>query len=559
MAAKNKRNNFLIQGSILAATSLIVRIIGLVYRIPMMNVIGDEGSGIYNNTFEIYNLALILSSYSLPIAVSRLVAVRRVNKEYKNSYRILLCALAFAFIVGLASWLIVFFGADFIAGFITDGNSAIFPLRVLSPTLFVFAFMGVLRGFFQGRNTMIPTAISQLLEQVVNAVVSIVASIILVKNFSASVNVASYGAAGGTFGTLAGALTGLIFLVFVFILYKPLFNKKMRHDSDENRESYQTIFRLLIITVVPIILSQTVYQISGILDVSIFNHIMSNKKIEPFDLEVLKKAVIGEVYKEDYRDALMGIYGLKYKLLSNVPVAIATAIAAAIVTSIAGAYEKGMSDAINNKIHAAIKFNMIVAIPSAVGMGVLASPILKLLFHETHQLPANMLRIGSVAIVFFALSTLSSAVLQGINRLRIPVINSAISLAIHIVLVVILLKFTHLSAYALVIGNVSFALVVCILNWLCIEKYMNYHQEIIKTFVIPFVSAGLMGVATYFTYKGIMILAENNTIATLIAILVAVIVYFVLLIFLRGLDEEELEFLPMGRKLTRMLKKLHLL
>jgi stage V sporulation protein B len=245
MSARNKSNHFLVQGSILAVTSLIVRMIGLVYRIPMTNIIGDEGMGIYNNTFEIYNIALILSSYSLPLAVSKLVAVRRINKEYRNSYRIFLSAMAFAVSVGLFTTLIIFFGADFIATFY-EGESIAFPLRVLSPTIFVFAIMGVLRGFYQGKNTMIPTAVSQLLEQIMNAVVSIVASYILVQNYSASINVASYGAAGGTLGTFVGALTGLLFLLFVFVVYKPVLNKQMRHDTDDNREDIKSVMKLLI-------------------------------------------------------------------------------------------------------------------------------------------------------------------------------------------------------------------------------------------------------------------------------------------------------------------------
>ena len=161
--------------------------------------------------------------------------------------------------------------------------------------------------------------------------------------------------------------------------------------------------------------------------------------------------------------------------------------------------------------------------------------------------------------MFYALSTVSSAVLQGINRLRIPVINSAISLIVHIALVVVLLTFTPLSTYALVIGNVTFALVVCILNWISIEKYLDYHQEIIKTFVIPFVSAGLMGVAAYFAYWGLELWTGSNAIAILLAILVAVIVYFSFLIFLKGVDEEELAFIPKGAAIVRILKKLHLL
>jgi stage V sporulation protein B len=559
MSAKNKSNHFLVQGSILAATSLIVRIIGLLYRIPMTNIIGDEGMGLYNMTFEIYNIALILSSYSLPMAVSKLVAVRTSNKEHRNAYRIFLSAMTIAISVGLIATLIIFIGADFIANVFFDNADIALPLRVLAPTIFVFAIMGVLRGFYQGKNTMIPTAVSQVLEQIINAVVSVAASYLLVKNFNTSINVISYGAAGGTLGTFTGACIGLLFLLFVFVLYKPLINKQMRSDKESVRESYKTIFKLLFITIAPIILSQTVYQISGFLDGVLFMQIMGTKEIATFDMEVLENAVSGQLYSDDFRSTLMGIYGTKYRLLTNVPVAIATAIAASIVTTIAAAHARGMREAIRSKVHVAIKFNMIIAIPSAVGMGVLASPILQMLFGDANRLPANFLRLGAISIVFYALSTISTAILQGINKLKVPVINSAFSLGFHIILVFVLLSFTPLSTYALVIGNVTFAMVVCILNWISIAKHLDYQQEIIKTFVIPTVSAGLMGVITYFTYQGLYLLSGSNRLSVIIAILVAILVYLLLLVFLKGVEEEELASVPKGATIIRVLKRLHLL
>ena len=558
MSERNKSNHFLVQGSILAAASLLVRIIGLIYRIPMIRIIGLEGTGLYNYSFEVYNIALILSSYSLPLAVSRLVAVRRVKKEHKNAYRIFLCAMAFAITVGFIAAMIIFFGADLIANAAFKSPNVALPLRVLAPTIFIFSIMGVLRGFYQGKNSMIPTAVSQVLEQIINAVVSIVAAYLLVKNYSASVNVASYGAAGSTLGTFTGACIGLLFLLFVYVLYKPTINKQIRHDKTEHMESYGSVFKILLLTIAPVVLSQTVYQISGLIDGSLFGNVMSTKLITNSDNEVLK-AVVGQLYIDKNRDTLWGIYSGEYRLLTNVPVAIATAIGAAIVTSISADKVRGLEEAIRSKVHTAIKFNMIIAIPSAVGMGVLATPIMSLLFKDSYQLSANVMMLGCASIVFYALSTITTAILQGAGKMRVPVINSAISLGIHIILVFCLLKFTNLSTYALVIGNVTFPLGVCILNWLSVEKHLHYRQEIIKTFAIPFVSAGLMGVATYFTYLGLDKWTGINLISTIVAILVAVLVYFALLIFLRGVNEHELEFLPKGPKIVKILKKMHLL
>lgn len=559
MASQEKSNHFLVQGSILAAASLLVRIIGLIYRIPMTRIIGDEGMGSYTIAFEVYNIALILSSYGLPLAVSKLVTARAINKEHRNAYRIFQLSLVFSIIIGLIAATVLFFGAEFFATVINEDPYAVLPIRVLAPTIFIFSVMGVFRGFYQGKNTMIPTAFSQVLEQVINAIVSVAAAYLLMKNYSASVNVAAYGAAGGTLGTLVGAMTGLLFLIFVFILYRPYLRKQMRQDRSEYRESYRDILKLLLLTISPIILSQTVYHINGFIDNSMFSKIMVSKELTQFDQSVFSSTSLGKLYSDENIRILIGKYGNKYRLLTNVPVAIASAIGAAIVTSITAAMVKGRDQEIRNKTHAAIKFNMIIAIPSAVGMAVLAYPILTLLFPGSHQLEANFLRLGSVSIVFYSLSTVSTAILQGINKLKIPVINSAISLGLHVILVFLLLWFTPLSTYALVIGNVSFALVVSILNWIAIEKYLAYKQEIMKSFIIPIISAGLMGVITHFTYLGLHQLTGSNAISTLIALVFAVVIYFALLIFMKGLEEEELLNLPKGASIVRILRKLHLI
>lgn len=559
MVTDKRENQFLIQGSILAAASLIVRIIGMIYRIPMTRIIGDEGMGLYTIAYELYSITLILSSYSLPLAVSKLVAAKNINREHKNTFRIFITAMGFALVVGLTASLILFFGADFFATVLNNDSNAILPIRVLAPTLFVFSIMGVFRGFYQGKNTMIPTAISQVIEQIINAIVSVLAAYLLMKNYSASVNVASYGAAGATLGTLMGAIAGLLFLLFVYIIYRPVLRKQINSDRNPYLDSYKDILKILIITISPIILSQTVYHISGVIDNAMFSNIMATKEVTHFDSTVFTNTAPGSLYTAENIRILIGIYGNKYRNLSNIPVAIATAIGTATVTSIAAAKARGMDGVIRNKTHVAIKFNMIIAIPSAVGMGVLAYPILETLFPGSHQLDANYLRLGSIAIVFYSLSTVTTSILQGINRLRTPVINSAISLGFHVVLLFLLLKYTSLSGYAMVIGNVTFALVVCILNWLSLEKYLNYKQEIIKTFVIPTVSAGLMGIAIYFIHMGLYKWTSSNTFATIISIFMAVIIYFAFLIFMKGVEEEELENLPKGDVLIRFLRWAHIL
>ncbi|MDO4555061.1 MAG: polysaccharide biosynthesis protein, partial [Lachnospiraceae bacterium] len=413
---KKNTNDFLVQGSILAAASIVVRMIGLLYRIPMNNILGQSGMGLYSLAFEIYNLGLILSSYSLPLAVSKMVSAKMVKKEYKNVKRIIICSMAFAAVAGIIMTSILFFGADLIAKYIFATPDMAYPLRALAPTIFVFSIMGVLRGLFQGQGTMIPTSFSQIIEQIINAIVSVALPAFIMYKFATSPHVSAYAAAGGTTGTLMGALASLIFLIVVYTFYRPVFSKQVRHDKSTELDSYQDIFKIMIMTIVPVILSQTVYQISGTLDGSLFSHISAAKGVAT-----------------DKVQSLYGIYSGYYRLLTNVPVAIASALGTSAIPTIVASRVLKDEEAVQKQISATIKFNMLIAIPSFVGMTVLAKPILNILFPAAGSLAVKCLTIGSVAVVFFSLSTVSSAILQGIDLMKLSVINSAISLGIHVV------------------------------------------------------------------------------------------------------------------------------
>ncbi len=539
---KLNRNNFMVQGSILAFSSILVRLIGIIYRIPMVNTIGEEGSGYYSMAFNIYNIALILSSYSLPMAVSKLVAAHNVKKEYRNSLRVLLSAMFFAIIAGLIFATALYLGADFIAVKIYNMEYVAYPLRVLAPTIFVFAVMGVLRGFFQGKSTMLPTAISQVLEQIVNAIVSVAAAVYFVKMHDASPKVAAYGAAGGTLGTLSGAIAGFGFLSIVFIMYLPTIKRQLSRDNSGQLNGYRTVYGLLFITVIPVIFSNFIYQFSGILDDIIFSRLL-----------------VGKGMAESVRSEIIGVYSTKYKLLTNLPIAVSSAMAASLIPSIVTSKTLGNLSDVKNKVGVAVKFNMIIAIPAAVGMSVLGGPIMQMFFPGSSELAGKLLLYGSIAVVFYALSTITNAVLQAINRLTYPAINALVSLVLHIIILVCLLQFTELNAYALMIGNITFPLVICILNWFQIARSLHYHQEVIKTFLIPTISASIMGIVAIVAYKGLYYLLSSNTISVILSIGFAAAIYFILLIAMKGIGVNEIARLPKGNLIVKIFSRLHLL
>ena len=221
-------------------------------------------------------------------------------------------------------------------------------------------------------------------------------------------------------------------------------------------------------TFAPIILSQFVYQLSGSVDNAMFGLIMGGKGLD-----------------EAERLSLLGIYGGKYRLLTNVPVAIASSLGASMIPSIVASRVMKREQETADKIYMTIKFNMLLAIPCAAGMFALASPVMRLVFGDGRKLTAELLMLGSCAVVFFSLSTVTNAVLQGIDQMRKSVTHSAISLAVHAVLVYVMLDKLNWGVYGLVIGNVTFALAVCVLNWAAIGRTLGYRQEVKTTFLLP--------------------------------------------------------------------------
>lgn len=544
----NKKNagassgNFLVQGSILAAAGIIVRLIGLVYKVPMTRILGDDGIGYYNTAYEIYSIGLILSSYSLPLAISKLISAKRVRGQYQDSRRVFKSGIIFGIVSGGFMTLLLLFGADWITTTIFNSPGSALPLKVMAPTILVFSIMGVIRGYFQGCGNMIPTSMSQIVEQVVNAIVATIASYTFITWFALRENPGSYGAAGGTLGALSGSIASLILLSFLMFRQR---KSQRAFDSQPQTiplESWKSVFTALFLTLTPIILSQFVYQLSGTVDNSLFGQIMGQKGLT-----------------EKERLSLLGIYGGKYRLLSNVPVAIASSLGASMIPSIVASSTQHRPEEVKHKICSTIKFNMLIAIPCAMGMGVLASPIMRLIFRDSREMTANLMMIGAPAVVFFSLSTVTNSVLQGIDLMRKSVTHSAISLAIHVVLVYVMLKYFNWGPYGLVIGNVTFALIVCILNWIAIGRHLRYKQEVRTTFLLPLAAAAVMGIVAFAVYHSIYALVPSNKLGLLICVPLAMITYGVLIVLLKAVTPEELTEMPFGRTLLNLCKKTHLM
>ena len=570
----NRKESFLVQAGILAAAGLISRIIGLLYRSPLAAVIGDLGSGYYQAAYSIYTIVLLISSYSIPSAISKVIAQKLAVREYRNAHRIFLCSIWYVLVIGGAASLFLFFGA----GLLVDG-AAIPVLRVFAPTVFLYGLLGVLRGYFQAHKSMIQTSVSQILEQVANAAISIGAAVALIKIFAGNAgngiiidaqlknspaqygmvlgaasakyyasyetSKAMYGAMGSAMGTGAGVLVGLLFMWGIYRLNKELFHKRIRRDRTRAIDTYQDIARTITQVVTPFILSTAAYNLSTSLNSVMYLKLYRYVK----DIE------------ETTAYANYGVFSYKAVTIANIPVAFANSMASAMIPSVAQLVAQRDYEQARRKINLAIKSTMMIAIPSAVGLAVLAKPITWLLFpqKETVDLAAKLLIALAVTVIFFSLSTLSSSILQGIGKVKTPIYNAVIALVVQTSVLLGLLLLTDLDLYALVIANIVYSGLMCVLNQLSVRKAIGYRQEWVKTFLVPLLAASLMGVAAWTVYDVMYLVTSSTVVSVVPAIVVAVGVYFVMLIAFRGVEEQELRSIPKGYLIVKVAKKCRLM
>ncbi|MCD8396065.1 MAG: polysaccharide biosynthesis protein [Lachnospiraceae bacterium] len=551
MKEKNKSGNgFLVQGSILAGAAIIAKVIGMLYRVPLQNILGNQGNGYYSTANEVYAILLMVSCFNMPLAVSRLVSARVHRGEYRNAHRVFLCAVRFAMVLGGAIALVTYVCAGFITKYMMSMELAVYGLRVLAPAIFISAILGTFRGYFQGYGTMVPTAFSQVIEQIVNAIVSLVCANIMYsygESLAASQGNASlapaWGAAGATFGTVASITVALILVMLIYLLQAKSLRTRMRKDHTGVRESSADIYRELIVTILPVILSTVVYNITNVLDLGVFSNILQRQG-----------------YTEEQATTIWGIYSGQFRVLMNVPLALASSLSPSVVPSLTAAMEKRDKADARRKVSSSIRFTMFLTIPCAVGMAALAEPIITMLFtNETGTpLSVGIMQVGSLMIIFYALSTLSTGILQGLGRMRQPLIHCCIALVIHLAALYILLTTFRLNIYSVVIANIIFALIICVMNAVSIARFLNYRQEIYRTFVVPAVVSVIMAAAAYLVYMAVHTFL-GNTVSTFIAVIAGVLVYGIGMVSFHGVTQEEIASLPKGTVLIRILRKMGLL
>lgn len=538
----SKTSNILRQGAILAFAGIFARFIGFLYRVPLTAMLGDRGNAIYASGYYIYTLFLIISSAGLPAAISKMVSERIALNKYREAHSIFRVSMLFAIFSGLTSMLILYFGAVWLEKFggVTGSRYAI---MTLAPTVFIVSIMSVYRGYFQGMKSTIPTATSQIIEQIINAIFSILMCYILLNaTFSAQLiggNIAG-AAAGGTIGTGVGAFFGLLTLIYIYNKNKNEIFYYARLDKSETLAS-STLLKELAMTSIPIILGSAVFSLTNIIDMKM----------------IMSRLMSSGAFSENQAEILYGQLTGKYLVITALPISISTSLATASIPEIAEAIALKNTKEANDKINFTVKLTMIISIPAAIGISVLANQILWCLF-PTQKEGGILLMVGGVSVIFLALTQIMGGMLQGISKYYIPVIAALCGALIKIVINYTLVAIPSINVVGAVIGTIFCYMIASIIDCLYVQRVTKIRFDINGIFIKPLISAVVMGVIVFGSYHILFATLDvlisdylANTIGMILSTLIGVLVYFIVLYKIGGVTKEEIENMPMGHKISQ--------
>ena len=537
---KKKANSFMKNVVILICSQLLIKVLGLIYRLVITNIegFGDTGLGYYSAGYQIYALLLTLSSIGIPSVISKLVSERIAIGDTKGAQRIFRVAFKFFTTVGLILSVGLFFGADFIATNILNVPDVAYVMKVLSPAIVFVAMSAVYRGYFSGQQNMKPTSVTQTLEQFLNCVLSITF-------VYACIGKDPYIMAAA--GNLSTTVAIIIAFVYLLIYYKH--NKLSTKDSIESPERKKTdkqLLKTILGISIPITISSLISVISGVIDTATVSNCI---QISLQDAGMAKEAL---------EEAAMSATGILSKVdtLVSFPLAINLAFSTALTPAISEALAIKDKKTASRRLSFSFFASLIIILPCSLGFIALAEPILKMLFPTASE-GAGVFMIASVSMILTALIQTLTGGLYGVNQSKIPAIAAGIGAAIKFILNMILISNPKIGIYGAVISTLVYQIVAFIICYKVMNRCVNMHIKFKTHILKPVLSAIGMGIVVFFGYKLFSTFA-GNTISTILSILLGAISYCLFILLTKTLTKEDTLMIPYGTKIYGVLVKLGL-
>ena len=529
--------NKIIKGvAVLGVAGLIVKLLGAVFRIPLQGMIGEEGMAYYGYAYPLYSFFLVVATAGIPVAISRLVSEKIALKNYAGAHKVFRVSSWLLLGIGTFAFCICFFGAELIAKYAIEDMGAVKPLKAIAPALIFVSVMSAFRGYFQGRQNMNPTALSEFAEQVVRVCTGLfLAYYFMYKSLESA-------AAGATFGATAGSIAGLVIIFLIYLGNKRAIRYNIkRHRRSAVKESSASIIKQILIIAIPITIGSSILPL-----------------INAADSMIVPRRLMSSGFSLEEARILWGQLSGYCATMAGLPQAVTQAVAVAMVPAIAAAFKLNDKKEVNESINLGMRASMIIGMPCAIGIMVLAEPILLLLFPKNPAGVANAaptLMIMCVGVAFMAILQTTTGILQGIDKQMLPVKNLAIGGVVKIVATYIFVGIPFINIKGASMGSIFVYAIAFFLNLRDVKRYTGVKIDNVQVFVKPIIVSALMGVSAFASYRLIYMVAESNTIATLGAIFVGVVVYGFLILATKTITKAEIGKLPKGDKMVKTLDK----
>lgn len=528
-----KKQSFMKGVFIIMISQILIKVFGFIYRILLTNFeqFADEGNSYYGSGFTVYTFILAIATMGIPNTMSKLISEKMAVGDKRGAHRIFRTALYLFTAVGTTFALVLFFGAGYISENILANPGVKYTLMALAPAIIFVSMSAVLRGYFVGMQNMMEYSKAQVLEQIINSVLSIAFVAMLLGSTPQIM------AAGSTLATTVAAASAFFYLLTYYNKNKKDIWLDIKSSDKFAIAPRKSIVKKLISYVIPISFGSVVVALSGIIDVV-----------------TVMDGLLKYNYTLQEANEKFGILLGKVDILNSVPLSVNVAFAVALVPFISSALAKGNKEEILNKVNFSLKISALIALPSAVGLSILAQPIFNLIFPNANE-GAYLLQIQAWTVIFSVLAQTVYGALQGLGKLYVPGICLIIG-----VIVKYTINVNFIPKYGEIvpaISSVIYQVIACSIAFAILFIYLKQKPKLYEIILKPAMASIIMAVSIMISYNLLIYFNISNNIATILTIIVAVIVYFISVIKIKILNEYELEQLPYGSKIAQIVGKIN--
>ena len=536
MAESGKQSNFLKGAALLAATVAITKVIGAIYKIPLYNILGDEGTAHFGVIYTIYNLILTVSTAGIPVALSRLIAAARETGRRNQVRQYFKVGLVTFGLVGLACMLLMLLLAQQLADLMGDYEVAK-GVRFLAPAVLFACIISVYRGYSQGHKDMLPTSVSQILEVVGKLIFGLALAAILAKAGRPSSDVAA--------GAIVGVTLGLGVAVPLLTAFKRFTdrNRVVRLSTDAPLPPGETAREILKVSI-PIMLGSSIMNIITLIDTKL----------------VLERLQSGAGFDYGQAKVLYGVY-TKALTLFNLPSAFITPVVLSVVPFIAAHLAEHRTRPAREVMESALKVTNLFAMPAAAGMCVLSRPIFQVLYPASNEMGPQLLAVLSVATYFVCTYLITNGILQASGRERLALVGLPVGGLIKILTNWVLVGTPKIHIGGAPIGTLVCYLIITGLNLFFLRRSLKHPPRFLRVSLRPLGCTLLMAGAAWGVYgiceKILLTPLGGGKIAQIlclgIAILIGVVIYCALAVVLHAVTRKDLQLIPKGERLADLL------